>query len=257
MSIELSGLTGGQGSFKLGPVDLILEKGKLTALIGPNGCGKSTLLGLVAGVLPLKGGSVSIAGHDLVTTRRRKLAQEVTVLPQNPVVPPSISVEQLVHYGRAPHQNMLGMRSSKDKAIVAEAMHTADIYDLRERHLSDLSGGQRQRAFIAMGLAQDTPYILLDEPTSFLDVRYQFDILELLKALTQSGRTCVVVLHDIAQAARYADVLVVMKDGAIVEEGAPSQVISPALLNQVYGIDAHVYPDPVSGTPVMTLSQPL
>ncbi|MES0812823.1 ABC transporter ATP-binding protein [Roseibium sp. SCPC15] len=254
MSIEVKNLTGGQGTFKLGPVDITLAKGKLTALIGPNGCGKSTLLGLVAGVLPLKGGSVSVAGHDLVTTRRRKLAREVTVLPQNPVVPPSISVEQLVHYGRAPHQNMLGMRSSKDKAIVAEAMHTADIYDLRERHLSDLSGGQRQRAFIAMGLAQDTPYILLDEPTSFLDVRYQFDILELLKALTQSGRTCVVVLHDIAQAARYADVLVVMKNGAIVEEGEPSQVISPVLLNQVYGIDAHVYPDPVSGTPVMTLS---
>jgi iron complex transport system ATP-binding protein len=254
MSIEVNNLTGGQGTFKLGPVDLTLEKGKLTALIGPNGCGKSTLLGLVAGVLPLKGGSVSIAGHDLVATRRRKLAREVTVLPQNPVVPPSISVEQLVHYGRAPHQNMLGMRSSKDKAIVAEAMRTADIYELRERHLSDLSGGQRQRAFIAMGLAQDTPYILLDEPTSFLDVRYQFDILELLKALTKSGRTCVVVLHDIAQAARYADVLVVMKNGAIFEEGEPSQVISPVLLNQVYGIDAHVYPDPVSGTPVMTLS---
>ena len=256
MSIVLKEVTGGHRDFRVGPVNLNIETGKLTALIGPNGCGKSTLLSLIAGLLPLAAGRVAIGALDLATARKRHLAAQVTVLSQNPLVPPAISVEQLVHYGRAPHQNMFGMRSAVDNETVANAMRIADIYDLRHRALAELSGGQRQRAFIAMGIAQDTPYFLLDEPTSFLDVRYQFDILDLLKSLTQAGRTCVVVLHDIAQAARYADRLVVMCQGAIVEQGSPANVVRPDLLQSVYGIGTHVYPDPISGTPVMTLGAP-
>jgi iron complex transport system ATP-binding protein len=252
MSITLEGVVGGHKAFSLGPIELTLKAGNLTALIGPNGCGKSTLLGLMAGVLPLQAGRISIGGLDLATTRKRLCAKRLTLLAQSPVVPPSITVEQLVHYGRAPHQNLMGMRTTQDHEIVDRALMTANISEQRNSPLAQLSGGQRQRAFIAMCLAQDTPYILLDEPTSFLDVRYQFEILELIKSLTKSGRTCVVVLHDIAQAARYADHLVVMREGQIAEQGSPKDIIRPALLQSVYGIAAHVYSDPISDTPVVT-----
>lgn len=252
MSIQLRNLTGGPKGFGLGPVSLTLETGKLTALIGPNGCGKSTLLNLIAGVLPTTGGDVSLGGTRTAKLRRKEIATRLTLLPQNPVIPPAISVAQLVHYGRAPHQNMFGMRCQNDTEIVERALHVANIADLRDRTLAELSGGQRQRAFIAMGLAQDTPYILLDEPTSFLDIRYQIEILTLLRTLTQAGQTCVVVLHDIGQAARYADQLVVMKAGQIIDQGPPECVVSRAMLKDVYGLAAQIIMDPVSGTPIVT-----
>jgi iron complex transport system ATP-binding protein len=254
MSIVAEQASGGHRDFQVGPVDLRLETGRLTALIGPNGCGKSTLLSLLAGLLRLKSGRVDIGGCDIATSSRRQISKQVTLLPQHPASPAGLSVAQLVHYGRAPHQNMLGLHSTRDREVVAQAMRTAGVYPMRDRLLSDLSGGQRQRVFIAMGLAQDTPYFLLDEPTSFLDVRYQYEILDILSAYTQEGRACVVVLHDIAQAARYADTLVVMEGGSVAAQGAPSAVLTPDLLQSVYGIDAHVYSDPISGTPVVTLA---
>ncbi|MFY0622517.1 MAG: ATP-binding cassette domain-containing protein [Pelagimonas sp.] len=254
MSIIVEQACGGHRDFEVGAIDLSLEKGKLTALIGPNGCGKSTFLSLLAGLLPLHSGRVTIGDCDIAKTSKRQLSKRLTLLPQHPVAPTGLTVAQLVHYGRAPHQNMLGMRCAVDNEIVDQSMQTAGVYVLRNRLLSDLSGGQRQRVFIAMGLAQDTPYFLLDEPTSFLDVRYQFEILDLLSSHTRAGRACIVVLHDIAQAARYADTLVIMKGGTIAAQGAPKSVLQPALLRSVYGIDAYVYSDPVSGTPVVTLA---
>ena len=254
MSIIVEQARGGHRDFQVGDIDLRLEMGKVTALIGPNGCGKSTLLSLLAGLLPLQSGRVTIGDHDISKTSKRQLSKLLTLLPQHPLAPSDLSVAQLVHYGRAPHQNLLGMRNARDKEIVDQSMHTAGVYSLRDRSLSDLSGGQRQRVFIAMGLAQDTPYFLLDEPTSFLDVRYQFEVLDLLRSYTQTGRACVVVLHDIAQAARYADTLVILKGGIVATQGTPSSVLQPELLQSVYGINAHVYSDPVSGTPVVTLA---
>lgn len=251
MTIVLEDVRGGYRGFDLGPVTTQIATGQLTALIGPNGCGKSTLLNMMAGVLSFHG-KIKIGGHDLRTTPCRAWAKEVTLLAQTPIVPPAISVHQLVHYGRAPHQNMFGMRNAEDDAIVTQAMAVAGISDLQNRKLSELSGGQRQRAFIAMGLAQDTPYLLFDEPTSFLDVKYQFETLDLLQGLTSQGKTCVVVLHDIAQAARYADTLVVMNAGQIVDMGPPDQVVTADLIQRVYGLNAQIYEDPISGTPVMT-----
>ena len=252
MSIELHQVSAGYNGFMLRDISLTIAKGSFTALIGPNGCGKSTLLNTIARVLPTREGTIHIGGRNIATARTKEIARTVTVLPQNPVMPPAISVEQLVHYGRAPHQNLLGMRSPADHDAVEMALHTTSLVDLRRRPLAELSGGQRQRAFIAMCLAQDTPYLLFDEPTSFLDIRYQYETLDLLADLQATGRTCVVVLHDIAQAARYADNLVVMRDGAIQAQGRPADVVTPEMLSQIYGLQAKVFSDPVSGTPALS-----
>lgn len=252
MSIELKDVRAGYDGFQLRDITLTIKQGSFTALIGPNGCGKSTLLNTIARVLPAQSGAISIGGLDVTKAKSKAIARQVAVLAQTPVVPPAISVEQLVSYGRAPHQNLFGMRSEADIKAVENALETTELNDLRNRRLADLSGGQRQRAFIAMCLAQDTPYMLFDEPTSYLDIRYQFETLSLLKKLQMSGRTCVVVLHDIAQAARFADRLVVMKDGAIRCDGDPETVVTPEILQDVYGIRARVYPDPVTGTPTLS-----
>lgn len=249
MTITLDRVSAGYRDFALRDITLELPQGKLTALIGPNGCGKSTLFSTMAGLLPLRRGRIEIDGQDIARARPRQIARHVALLPQSPVVPPAIRVEQLVHYGRAPYQNLLGLRRPEDHAAVASALARAGVEALRHRPLSALSGGQRQRAFIAMCLAQDTPVMLFDEPTSFLDIRYQYDTLELLAELAAAGRTVVVVLHDIGQAARYADHLVVMKDGAVQVAGAPGEVVTPAMLSRVYDIRAEVYADPVSGAP--------
>jgi iron complex transport system ATP-binding protein len=185
-------------------------------------------------------------------TDPKRVARTIAYLPQSPVVPVEITVEQLVGYGRAPHQSMLGFRSRKDIDLVDQALATTGLESLRKSAVSDLSGGQRQRAFIAMALAQDTPYVMLDEPTTFLDIRHQVDTLELVGKLRQSGRTSIVVLHDIAQAARYGDRLVVMQSGRIHSQGAPAEVVTPAMIRDVYDLECTVYSDPLSGTPVVT-----
>lgn len=249
MTITLEGVRAGYRDFALQGITATLPGGKLTALIGPNGCGKSTLFSAMAGLLPLKAGRIEIDGRDIAREKPRALARHVALLPQSPVVPPAIRVEQLVAYGRAPYQGMLGLSRPGDTQAVEAALHKAGAGDLRDRRLSDLSGGQRQRAFIAMCLAQDTPVMLFDEPTSFLDIRHQVDTLVLLATLAQEGRTVVVVLHDIGQAARYADHLVIMKAGALRHAGPPEDVVTPAMLDEIYDIPARVYPDPVSGAP--------
>lgn len=254
MSIRLSGVTGGYAGFTAGPIDAEIHSGRFTALIGPNGCGKSTILNMIAGVLPLRAGNITIGGQDTTSAKRKDLAKVVTFLPQNPVTPPGITVEMLVHYGRAPHQNLLGMRSALDNEKVKSAMVRADVNTLGNRALSDLSGGQRQRAFIAMALAQDTPYLLLDEPTSFLDVKFQFEILELARSLADAGTTVVAVLHDIAQAARFADDLVIIRNGHVYGQGPPNDTVTPTMLREVYDFEGHVYFDPISKTSVATPS---
>lgn len=252
MSILLKNISAGYDRFRLKDINLEIKTGSLTALIGPNGCGKSTLLKTIARILPAGNGRVEIGGKNITAERTKAVARKVAVLPQHPVVPPGITVQQLVGYGRAPHQNLLGFKTNKDHEMIEQALATVSLLDLRSQLVSELSGGQRQRAFVAMSIAQDTPYLLFDEPTSFLDIRYQYEVLGLLRDLNSKGRTCVVVLHDIAQAARYATDLVVMKDGAIHSRGAPADVITPQIVEQVYNIKAHVYSDPVSDTAVVS-----
>lgn len=253
MSIEISGVTVGYGRGRpvIENVDLMIETGSITVLIGPNGCGKSTLLKTIARLLKPRRGRVLVDGLDVTATPAKRVAQTIAYLPQSPIVPEAISVEQLVAYGRAPHQSLLGIRSAEDSAMIDHAIETTGLGALRGKLVADLSGGQRQRAFIAMVLAQDTPYVMLDEPTTFLDIRHQVETLSLVRELHAMGRTSVVVLHDIGQAARYGDRVVVMKDGRVSTHGAPAEVVSPDLMREVYGLDCMVYPDPVSGTPVI------
>lgn len=254
MSIVITGVTAGYGRDRaiVENIDLEIRTGEVTVLIGPNGCGKSTLLKTIGRLLKPRQGTIHVDGLDVLRSDPKRVARTIAYLPQSPVVPAAISVEQLVGYGRAPHQSLLGLRSARDIELVDQAIATTGLDDLRHKPVVELSGGQKQRVFIAMALAQDTPYVMLDEPTTFLDIRHQVETLELVRQLHNAGRTSIVVLHDIAQAARYGDRLVVMHAGRIVAQGTPADVVTPALLRDVYDLDCAVYPDPVSGTPVVT-----
>lgn len=253
MSISVKGVTAGYGRDPaiIADVDLYIRAGEVTVLIGPNGCGKSTLLKAIARIVKPRLGTIAVGGKDVGRTPAKEMGRTVAYLPQSPVVPNSITVEQLVGYGRAPHQSILGFRSARDIELVDKAIAITGLEELRSKPVSELSGGQRQRAFIAMAVAQDTPYVMLDEPTTFLDIRYQFDTLDLVRQLHAAGRTSILVLHDIAQAARYGDRLVVMNAGRVVAEGAPADVVTPQMIRDVYQLECDVYPDPVTGTPVV------
>lgn len=249
MSIQIQNVHAGYTDFSLSDIHINLPEGQFTALIGPNGCGKSTLFATMAGVLPLKSGAIIANGIDITKERPRNIAKNIALLPQTPIVPPAIRVEQLVAYGRAPYQNLFGIRRHSDNVAIEKAMELAGVTALRHRQLAALSGGQRQRAFIAMCLAQDTPIMLFDEPTSFLDIRYQYETLELLANLAEMGRTIVAVLHDIGQAAIFADHLVVMKSGKICYSGAPDEVVTADMLGDIYEVAVQVFTDPVNGHP--------
>lgn len=253
MSIVLSGVTAGYSRDRaiIDKVDLEIRTGEVTVLIGPNGCGKSTLLKTIGRLLKPREGTIHVDDLDVLGNDPKTVARTIAYLPQSPVVPTAITVERLVGYGRAPHQSLLGLRSARDIELVDRAIALTGLDDLRLKPVAELSGGQRQRAFIAMALAQDTPYVMLDEPTTFLDIRHQVETLDLVRQLHDAGRTSIVVLHDIAQAARYGDRLVVMHAGKIVAEGKPESVITEEMIAQVYGLKSLVGPDPVSGTPVV------
>lgn len=253
MSLSLSAVSAGYNRFRLRDVNLDIPSGSFTALIGPNGCGKSTLLKVVLQLLRPKQGCITLSGQSLAGLGPRQLARQLAYLPQHPVAPAGITVEELVGYGRAPHQNFLGRRSSADQRQINHALDRVGIADLRREPVEQLSGGQRQRVFIALCVAQDAPWILLDEPTSFLDLKHQYETLDLLAELNRDGKTCVAVLHDIGQAARYADRVVVMQAGQVVAQGPPEAVITSERLNAVYGVDSHVYADPVTGTRAVSL----
>ncbi|WP_432256514.1 ABC transporter ATP-binding protein [Limimaricola sp. AA108-03] len=248
--IHLHDVEAGYRAFRLAPASVEFPSGSLTALIGPNGCGKSTLLKVMSRQLWPMAGKITIGGEDAARLTPRALARRVALLPQENLAPPGSKVAELVGYGRAPHQNFLGMQTEVDREHVARAMERLDLTELAEREVDTLSGGQRQRVFIAMALAQDAPAMLFDEPTNWLDIQHQVEVLRLMKGLAREGRSCVVVLHDIAQAARYADRLVIMQEGRIVAAGAPQKVLTAELVNHVYKLSVEMHPDPVTGTPV-------
>ncbi|RFU20184.1 ABC transporter ATP-binding protein [Geodermatophilus marinus] len=233
-------------------LDLQLTEGSFTAIVGPNGCGKSTLLRALGRLMRPESGQVLLDGRSIARTPTREVAKVLGLLPQTPVAPEGLTVADLVARGRHPHQSWLRQWSRGDEAAVAEALAWTDMSELADRPVDALSGGQRQRAWISMALAQGTDLLLLDEPTTYLDLSHQIDVLELVGRLhAERGRTVVVVLHDLNLAARYAQRLVAMKDGVLVASGTPAEVITEPLLADVFDIEARVVPDPVAGTPMV------
>ena len=231
-------------------IDLDIPEGKITTLIGANGCGKSTLLRSMARLLKPKSGCVLLDGREVFTSSTREIAKRLAILPQGPVAPEGMSVLQLVRQGRYPHQSWLRQWSEEDERCVIEALAATSMSEFAERPVDSLSGGQRQRAWIAMTLAQDTPVILLDEPTTYLDMSHQIDILDLLFDLNRnSGRTVVMVLHDMNLACRYSDNIVAVKDGEIYASGAPETVMTAELVEQVFRLDSRIIPCPMFGSP--------
>ncbi|SDR85006.1 ABC transporter ATP-binding protein [Corynebacterium timonense] len=223
-------------------LDVDIPAAQFTAIIGPNGCGKSTLLKAFARILTPSAGAVFLGGDDLRDFTGKHAATRLAFLPQSTVTPPDITVAELVKRGRYPHQSLLRPWSSEDRRAVEDAMNAASVAELADARVSELSGGQRQRAWLAMVLAQNTPALLLDEPTTYLDIAHQYALLELAKALvTQLGRTVVAVLHDLQQAVRYADHLIVMKGGAVVAAGAPGEIVTAELIRDVFGIPVAVH----------------
>lgn len=229
---------------------LTIPRGQITTLVGPNGCGKSTLLRGLARLLLPKTGHVYLDGKAIHTMPTKELAKQIGILPQSPVAPEGLTVHELVAQGRYPHQSWFQQWSAADERITQEAMEITNIAEFANRPLDTLSGGQRQRAWIAMALAQETEILLLDEPTTFLDIAYQLEVLDLLETLNGAGRTIVMVLHDLNQACRYAHHLVAMRDGQIRASGAPDQVLTAEMVASVFQIDSRIVSDPVTGTPM-------
>ncbi|GLZ30078.1 cobalamin/Fe3+-siderophore ABC transporter ATP-binding protein [Lentzea sp. NBRC 105346] len=233
-------------------VDLEVPQGRITAVVGPNGCGKSTLLRALGGILKPTAGEVTLDGTALRRIQPKQLARKLALLPQSPVVPTGVSVEALVRRGRHPYQKFLTPWSAGDQEAVDAALERTSLTELRTRPVDRLSGGQRQRAWIALALAQRTEYLLLDEPTTFLDLRYQLDLLDLVAKLNAAdGRTTVLVLHDLAQAARYAHHLVVVHNGRIAAAGPPEDVLTEQLVHDVFGVHCKIITDPTSDTPLV------
>ncbi len=233
-------------------VDLAAVDGAMTAIVGPNGCGKSTLLRALGRLLAPSAGAVVLDGAGIATLRTKEVARRVGLLPQAPVAPDGLTVAELVGRGRHPHQSWLRQWSRQDEEAVAEALAWTDTADLAGRPLDTLSGGQRQRAWLAMALAQDTGILLLDEPTTYLDIAHAVDVLDLVDRLhDERGCTVVLVLHDLTLAARYADHLVVLDGGRVVAAGHPTDVLTAELVHDVFGVRAAVVPDPVSGRPLV------
>ncbi|MEV5827391.1 ABC transporter ATP-binding protein [Spirillospora sp. NPDC052242] len=232
-------------------LDLDVPDGRFTAVIGTNACGKSTLLRAFARQLSPAAGRVELDGRDVAGYRPKPFAREIGFLPQGLIAPEGMFVRQLVARGRYPHQTLLSAWSREDERAVAAAMDAAGVAGLADRPVESLSGGQRQRAWIAMVLAQETSYLLLDEPTTFLDITHQYQLLALLARLRDEGRTVVAVLHDINQACRFADHLVAMRDGRVVAAGAPGDIVDAELVKEVFDLSCIVVPDPLTATPMI------
>lgn len=225
-------------------INLNIEAGKINILIGANGCGKSTLLKCLARVLPPMSGAVLLNGKSIHSLPVKQVAKAMALLPQGPIAPEGLSVKELVAQGRYPHQSFFKQWSLADETAVLEAMQMADITDLADRAISDLSGGQTQRCWIAMVLAQQTDIILLDEPTTYLDLKVQVDLLDLLSEMAhQYQRTLVIILHELNLAAAYADHLIMMKEGEIYVQGSPAKVFNSENLYAVFGLSAKVIED--------------
>ncbi|MDX6740087.1 ABC transporter ATP-binding protein [Actinocorallia sp. A-T 12471] len=232
-------------------LDLDIPDGRVTAVIGPNGCGKSTTLRALGRLLKPRAGSVILDGELIDKLPTRDVARTIGVLPQSPIAPGGLTVAELAARGRHPHQSWYRPWSEKDEEAVTRALARTELLDLRERQVDELSGGQRQRAWIAMVLAQGTDLLLLDEPTTFLDLAHQIDVLDLVRELNDDGHTVVMVLHDLNLAARYAHHLVAMRDGRVAAQGPPSEVLTAELVRDVFGLDAQIITDPSAGTPLV------
>ena len=236
----------------LDTLNVDIKRGAVTSIVGPNGCGKSTLLRTMSRLLNPTKGEIVLDGKSIHDIPTRKLATQLGLLPQTPIAPDGIVVADLVGRGRTPHQGILGRWSQQDYDIVAEALETTGISDLAERSIDELSGGQRQRVWIAMALAQRTETLLLDEPTTYLDVKHQLDVLDLLTELNRDrGTTIVMVLHDLNLAARYSDELVAVSGGKVFAHGHPREVITKENVKSVIGLDSVIITDPVSDQPAV------
>jgi iron complex transport system ATP-binding protein len=228
-----------------------IPQGQITALVGANGSGKSTILKTMARIMQPKSGAVLLDGKSIHKQSTREIAKQLAILPQNPTAPEGLTVTELVSYGRFPYQKGFGSMKAEDKAMVEWAIEATGMVDFYDRPIDQLSGGQRQRAWIAMALAQDTDILFLDEPTTFLDMAHQLEVLQLLEKLNaDSQRTIVMVVHDLNHASRYAHHMIAIKNGKAVAEGTPVEVVSCDVLRNVFGIEADIVTDPRSGVPL-------
>ena len=228
-----------------------IPDGSFTVIVGPNACGKSTLLRALSRLLTPSSGQVILDGKNIANIPAKETARRLGLLPQSSIAPDGITVADLVARGRYPHQSFFQQWSTADEEAVIAAMEATRVTDLSGRLVDELSGGQRQRVWVAMVLAQETPILLLDEPTTFLDIAHQIELMELLADLNEQGRTIVAVLHDLNHACRYSSHLIAMRDGAIVSEGNPSAVVTEQLIADVFGLPSVIIKDPVSGTPLI------
>lgn len=251
--LTVSRLVAGYGEATvLDGLDLAVAPGQVTAIVGANACGKSTLLRAMSRLLRPRGGRVLLDGKDIHRTAPRALARKLGLLPQSPIAPEGITVLDLVGRGRNPHLGLLSGWSRRDEEAVTAALQATQTLELAERPVDELSGGQRQRVWIAMALAQETELLLLDEPTTFLDIRHQVEVLDLLLDLNRArGTTIVMVLHDLNLASRYCDTLIAMAGGRLHAIGPPDAVLTASMVHQVFGIDSSIVTDPLSGRPMM------
>lgn len=233
-------------------VTLSIPQHKISIIIGSNGCGKSTLLKSMARLLTPTNGDVYLDDASIYRIPSKKFARIVGLLPQSPIVPEGITVADLVSRGRFPHQTLFSSYSKKDYEAIATALEMMNLTEFSDRPIDELSGGQRQRVWIAMALAQQTDILLLDEPTTYLDITYQIEILDLLMNLNQTyGTTIIMVLHDINLSARYADYIFAVKDGRLIAEGSPHEIITSELMKETFQLDCQIIEDPVSNTPLV------
>lgn len=248
---QTEGITAGyENKMILHDVSISIPSNQISIIIGANGCGKSTLLKTMAKLIKPTSGQVTMDGKPINKIPPKQLARVLGLLPQSPIVPEGITVADLVGRGRYPHQTFLKGWTQKDYEAVTEAMEMMNITEFADRHIDELSGGQRQRVWIAMALAQQTDILFLDEPTTFLDITYQIEILDLLTDLNRKlGTTIVMVLHDINLSARYADYIFALHQGKLVKEGQPSKIITSELIKDIFGLHCMVIEDPVSGSP--------
>ena len=252
MLLEAKGITLGYEDINIiEDLSCSIPSGKVTILVGSNGCGKSTLLHGLSRLLTLKKGEVYLDVKPMNSYSSKELATKIAILPQGPIAPEGITVEELCYYGRHPHKKWFKGNSTKDEDVVNWALEATDMAEFKDRDLDALSGGQRQRAWIAMALAQETEVLLLDEPTTYLDLAYQIEILNLLKRLNSTTKkTIIMVLHELNQAARYADYLICMKKGIIHSEGKVEEVFNESMIREVFKIDSKIIDDPVTLKPM-------